>query len=1512
MRKLIYKALTLVLSINILTVMLPQTNVFADTKSDTNLISDWTVAYMNGVDAEVSYDETEKMDGDRSVKIINNSAMAANVYVSLTTLFPAQQGKTYRYSLKVKGKKVGRALVTIDWGTRNSLKPVAATSEWAKLTFDYTRTAADGNASLIILVDDKTEGLWIDEVTCYEYDGEIIGDNLIKNSSFESGYLKREKGKTGVEESGSLEAYNMVNSSAKFDAETYFKAEGALKNMNVQPADITVDGSADDWNNVRKIEFPILPGQVDVLESSANVDAKGWYSLAYDNDNFYMIAEIEDDKFNDFNNGNDYWKGDGIQFALGSENEEYGKEYGLVYAEGDGGIYSGYAGAADLMKMTLKCSRSGNKTIYEVSMPWAIQFADGRPDEVLFDMIYNDNDGSRGYCLQIAPGIVRTKSNADFVKLHLQEKQDIFSYITGPRSVMLGGKGDYDIYIVNSGEEKNIDVISESLDISENHTLAANQGIKISAGKNFDELMNADVDLTVKDSDKEYKSVQTTAVLPTKDTVAKIVERLESYTNRLDKLMKECEVMGIPTDYEKTRYTILRLFKKYIMEDYLMGEVSRIGYIESELDELFHEAEANMEGYLDGTKEPYTVPKYVTGKTNIEGQTIYADMDVNGEIEKRPAFLLGYLAYYTGRNNIKQFNDLGVNTIQVEPGITSVLTDEGGVDGWASMIMNDANAVAEQTDDGAGGTCLKITNKSAMAANRYIRVSQYILNYLPDTEYTLSFRAKAVNAQNTWICPDGFDIPSRIDLSGTYDWKEFNVTWKSKAINANHDCLILCGDQTEALYIDDVSIKMKDSDEELILNGNFEAKKHRNGDYWISEAGLGRFKDILQRAADNNVSVNLLLGMHYFSDVLAERFPEVFIDEEEQKNAIGGIKNFKNERFRNIIKMYLEELIPIIKDYPSLQSICLTNEPTYNTMPKELDIFLPYFTEYLEEKFENDINKLNEAYGTNYSAFSQVEFPREMDGTPRYYDWADFNCEFLYEFHQYVADIIRELAPDIPLHAKMMDYTTAYENDYKRTYYAMGTDHEKFARFSDINGCDSWWYLDDGTQGTLDKFMWYDLQTSIKKAPVANSEDHIIADYNHNYEGRQELHLGTDLWQGALHGRGISDIWVYERNFSRNSVCNGSILERPDCLAKASDVCMDLNRLSYEVTALETKKADVAILYSNAARNYNRVYMNAMYNAYEALQYNGNKVEFVTENQIEKINDYKLLILSQTVNVTLKTSQMIREYINNGGTVVMLGDDCVTKTEYDRPLPEEIVSEIKTNSKIIAVKNDGYMQISPTEEELNDQLFEITSALGLNEIQVIDCDTGERVKHVEIMTAEYNGRTIVDLCNYDWNTVKNIKLLVNGQEVTKGKDLITGEEIADTFSLENYTPRLISLEDGISVIIDGKIQEFDVNPIIENDRVLVPFRKILETLGAGVEWHEETQSVLAKKEDTSVLLQIDNPYMQVNGQEILLDTAPKIKDGRTLVPIRAVSESFCADVQWNDASREVIITSQGN
>lgn len=114
----------------------------------------------------------------------------------------------------------------------------------------------------------------------------------------------------------------------------------------------------------------------------------------------------------------------------------------------------------------------------------------------------------------------------------------------------------------------------------------------------------------------------------------------------------------------------------------------------------------------------------------------------------------------------------------------------------------------------------------------------------------------------------------------------------------------------------------------------------------------------------------------------------------------------------------------------------------------------------------------------------------------------------------------------------------------------------------------------------------------------------------------------------------------------------------------------------------------------------------------------------------------------------------------------------------------------------------------------------------------------------------------------------------------------------------------------IKVLLNDKEIKFDVHPQTINDRTMVPLRAIFEELGATIEWNGEAKTVQSVKDETVITLTVGVPSIVINGVEKELDVAPVIIDGRTLVPVRAVSEAFMLNVDWDGATKTVLITNE--
>lgn len=109
----------------------------------------------------------------------------------------------------------------------------------------------------------------------------------------------------------------------------------------------------------------------------------------------------------------------------------------------------------------------------------------------------------------------------------------------------------------------------------------------------------------------------------------------------------------------------------------------------------------------------------------------------------------------------------------------------------------------------------------------------------------------------------------------------------------------------------------------------------------------------------------------------------------------------------------------------------------------------------------------------------------------------------------------------------------------------------------------------------------------------------------------------------------------------------------------------------------------------------------------------------------------------------------------------------------------------------------------------------------------------------------------------------------------------------------------------VTVHVDGKYIPSDVAPQIVNGRTFVPLRAVSTALGADVRWNGSAQTVTISNAQGTTIFTIASHTYVAAGVSKTLDAPAFIKNGRTLVPLRAAAESFGLDVNWSQQTADV-------
>lgn len=128
--------------------------------------------------------------------------------------------------------------------------------------------------------------------------------------------------------------------------------------------------------------------------------------------------------------------------------------------------------------------------------------------------------------------------------------------------------------------------------------------------------------------------------------------------------------------------------------------------------------------------------------------------------------------------------------------------------------------------------------------------------------------------------------------------------------------------------------------------------------------------------------------------------------------------------------------------------------------------------------------------------------------------------------------------------------------------------------------------------------------------------------------------------------------------------------------------------------------------------------------------------------------------------------------------------------------------------------------------------------------------------------------------------------------------------IFSIFTVDSYA------ENSIKVVVNGENVDFtgEQEPVIQDGRTLVPFRTVFEKMGADVKWFEDIKLCEATYGQVTVGIEIGSTKVTTgDGSSVTSDVPARIINGRTMVPLRVLSESIGADVNWDNDTKTVTV-----
>lgn len=114
--------------------------------------------------------------------------------------------------------------------------------------------------------------------------------------------------------------------------------------------------------------------------------------------------------------------------------------------------------------------------------------------------------------------------------------------------------------------------------------------------------------------------------------------------------------------------------------------------------------------------------------------------------------------------------------------------------------------------------------------------------------------------------------------------------------------------------------------------------------------------------------------------------------------------------------------------------------------------------------------------------------------------------------------------------------------------------------------------------------------------------------------------------------------------------------------------------------------------------------------------------------------------------------------------------------------------------------------------------------------------------------------------------------------------------------------------DSTTMNVNGSSRNIPAPPVIREGRTLVPVRVVSEAMSASVYWLEKTKQIRIVEGGNEIILTIGSTEMKIGGVTKTMDVEPMIIGGSTYVPLRFISENLGAEIAWNNDTREITIT----
>ena len=424
------------------------------------------------------------------------------------------------------------------------------------------------------------------------------------------------------------------------------------------------------------------------------------------------------------------------------------------------------------------------------------------------------------------------------------------------------------------------------------------------------------------------------------------------------------------------------------------------------------------------------------------------------------------------------------------------------------------------------------------------------------------------------------------------------------------------------------------------------------------------FDKIVNDLTENGIKIFLATPSGARPRWLAEKYPEVLrVDSNNNKHLYGERHNHcytspvYREKVSKINRLLAER-------YSNNKNVILWHISNEYGGECHCELCQEAFRQWLREKYENDLDKLNHAWWSGFwshtvTDWDQIHSPvsvgegnRIMPGL--YIDWQEFVTYQTTDFMRVEIDAVKSVNPDIPVTTNFMSTHQLLDYHYMKDFVDV-ISWDCYPAWHDSRG--------DGVVAYIIAFL-HDLQRSFKSKPflMMESTPSLTNWMEYNKLKRPNMHRLSSL-QAIAHGSDSVQYFQWRKGRGGSEKFHGAVIDHDGkaegrVFEDVRNVGITLEKI--DAIAGTNTIADVAVVYGNKNRwaldnaegfhNSDKQYRITCMNHYKEFWKRGINVDVIGLHA--DLSKYKILVLPMLYSVTEEQIEKIENFVANGGTVI--------------------------------------------------------------------------------------------------------------------------------------------------------------------------------------------------------------------------------------------------------------------